>query len=187
MIATRRSAMAGLIVWIIGPLHAEPAPKGPPKDGAAEFAALERPAMFEVHSQTGTLKETVQNGQDLIWHRKGRSIERRFQLTNIAVAFLRSETGGQVRMTFSGNVSSLGHAADDVRLTVIVRSKGGGALHTWPLSFAIKCADKNQPLSPQAMDVPNEIAANVFTNATTVEIAENADADFPGVQARRCG
>jgi hypothetical protein len=187
MFVTRRCAAIGLCSCFAAPLRAGPAPKGRPDAGAGEFAALERPAMLEVRSQTGSLKETVQNGQDLIWHRKGRSIERRFQLTNIAVAFLRSETGGQVRMTFSGNVSSLGHAADEARLTIIVRSRGGGALHTWPLSFAIKCDDRNQPLSPQAMDVPNEIAANVFTNAATVEIAENADADLPGVQARRCG
>jgi hypothetical protein len=187
MFVTRRCATIGLCFCLAASLRAEPAPKGRSDAEREETAALERPASFEVRSQTGSLKETVQNGQDLIWHRKDRSIERRFQLTNIAVAFLRSETGGQVRMTFSGNVSSLGHAADDVRLTVIVRSKGGGALHTWPLSFAVKCADKNQPLSPQAMDVPTGIAANVFINATTVEIAENADPGFPGVRVRRCG
>src|SRR5205085_4034070 len=96
-------------------LRAEPAPKQKP--AGEEFAVLDRPAVFDISSQTGNLKETVQNGQDLIWRRQDNPSDRRFQINNISVAFLRSETGGQVKMTFSGNVSSLGYApAEEVKL-----------------------------------------------------------------------
>jgi hypothetical protein len=69
----------------------------------AEFAALERPVVFEISPSTGTLKETAQRGHELIWIRKDNPSERRFHVSNISVGFLRSETGGQVQMTFSGN------------------------------------------------------------------------------------
>ena len=87
--------------------------------------------MFEITSRTGSLKETTQAGQELIWHQKGKSIDRRFQLTNISIAFLRSETGGTIKMTFSCNVSSSGYRVEEAKLNVTVRSKGGGALYAW--------------------------------------------------------
>lgn len=127
---TRRTALIGLSTVAAFPGRAHTAPAGRPKqDNAEEYAELERPAVFEIVSTTGSLKETAQKGQELIWHRKGAAAERRFQVTNIAIAFLRSETGGQVKMTFSCNVSSLGYSADEAKLNVIIRSKGGAAMY----------------------------------------------------------
>lgn len=184
---TRRSALIGLSAFFAAPIHAQPAPAGKAKqDAGGELVELERPAVFEIKTETGMLKETVQNGQDLIWHRKGKSSDRRFQLSSIAVAFLRSETGGQVKMTFSCTVSSLGHAAEAAKLNVIVRSKGGAAIHTWTFDIAVKCADKNQPHTPLAHDVPKDVAANVFTGVNTVEVAEHTEPSFPGVKVQRC-
>ena len=182
---TRRTMVVGLAGLVAGPLHAQAAPAA--KRDTVEFVELERPALFEIISHTGTLKETVQNGQDLIWHRKGRSIDRRFQVASIAIAFLRSETGGQVKMTFSCNISSFGYLVEDAKLNVIVRSKGGAAIHTWSFGIAVKCPDKNQPLTPLAHDVPNDLATNVFTNVNTVEVAEYTEPGFPGVKVQRCG
>jgi hypothetical protein len=65
---------------------------------------LDRPAVFEINPNTGSLKESVQKGQPLVWHPKEKPNEPRFQVTNMSVAFLRSESGGQVKMTFTGNV-----------------------------------------------------------------------------------
>ncbi len=113
--------------------------------------------MFEITSHSGSLKETAQGGQDLIWHRKGKSIERRFQLTNVSIAFLRSETGGQIKMTFSCNITSFGYSVEEARLNVIVRSKGGAALHTWSIAIAVKCEDKNQSLTPLTQVVPTDV------------------------------
>jgi hypothetical protein len=72
-----------------------------------EFAVLERPGAFEISPSTGTLKETAQRGQELIWIRKDNPSDRRFQVSNISVGFLRSEAGGQVKMTFSGRLLAI--------------------------------------------------------------------------------
>ena len=137
-------------------------------------------------SHSGSLKETTQGGQDLIWHKKGRSIERRFQLTNVSIAFLRSETGGQIKMTFSANITSFGYSVEEAKLNVIVRSKGGAALHTWSVVLAVKCEDKNQSLTPLTQVVPADVAANVFNNVGTVEVAEYTEPNFPGINVQRC-
>ena len=71
------------------------------------------PVDFEITTTSGSLKESVQKGQVLIWHRKDRPEERVFQIANIAVAFLRSETGGELVVTFSCNVSSLGYMTSE--------------------------------------------------------------------------
>ena len=186
-VVTRRTALVGLSTFAAIPARAQPAPKSQPKQADVELAELERPAVFEITTATGSLKETAQKGQELIWHRKGRSADRRFQITNISVAFLRSESGGQVKMTFSCNVSSLGYLVDEARLNVIVRSRGGGAIHTWTIGIAVKCADKNQSLTPLTHDVPNDVAATVFTNVNAVEVAEYTEPNFPGVKVQRCG
>jgi hypothetical protein len=144
-----------------------------PQNG--EFVMLDRPAVFEITPNTGSLKESVQKGQQLVWHPKERPNEPRFQVTNISVAFLRSESGGQVKMTFAGNVSSLGYlASEEAKLNAIIRAKGGASLHSWNFGVSIKCADKDQPLTPLTHDVPNDLAQNIFTNVSTVEIAEPA-------------
>jgi hypothetical protein len=181
---TRRATLIGLAASVPLPLAAEPAPKQ--KQGE-DFAVLDRPALFDVSSQTGNLKETVQNGQDLIWRRKDNPSDRRFQISNISVAFLRSETGGQVKMTFSCTVSSLGYLpTEEVKLNVIVRSKGGGALHSWNFGVPVKCGDKNQSITPLTGELPTNFAANVFTNVNAVEVAELTEPGTPGIKVERC-
>jgi hypothetical protein len=156
-----------------------------PENG--EFVRLDRPTVFDINPNTGSLKESVQKGQQLVWHPKDKPNEPRFQVTNMAVAFLRSESGGQVKMTFTGNISSLGYStSEEAKLNAIVRAKGGASLHSWSFGISIKCADKDQPLTPLTHDVPNDLAKNIFANVSTVEIAEPAEPNFPGVKVQRC-
>ena len=179
---TRRAAV---IVLASCAASAAPAQVSRPTNG--EFVVLDRPAVFEINPNTGSLKESVQKGQQLVWHPKEKSNEPRFQVTNISLAFLRSESGGQVKMTFTGNVSSLGYSTpEEAKLNAIVRAKGGASLHSWSFGLSVKCTDKDQPLTPLTHDVPNELAQNIFTNVSTVEIAEPAEPNFPGVKVQRC-
>jgi hypothetical protein len=153
----------------------------------AEFVTVERPAVFDVNPNTGSLKESVQKGQQLVWHPKDKPDDRRFQIANMSVAFLREQTGGQVKMTFTGNISSLGyHTADDPKLNAIVRARGGASLHSWSFDISVKCADKDRPLTPLTYDVPKDVAVNVFSNVSTVEIAEPAEPTYRGVSVQRC-
>jgi hypothetical protein len=179
--------LAGLLILVVLPVHAQPNRPGSAKPDAAEFAALERPVTFEISASTGTLKETAQRGQELIWIRKDSPSDRRFQVTNISVGFLRSEAGGQVQMTFSGNTTSLGYStSEEAKLNVIVRTKGGASLHSWSLGFSVKCGENNQPLTPVTHEVPRDLAANLFTNVGAVEIAEVSEANSPGVKVQPC-
>ncbi len=180
---TRRAALIGFSAFVASPIRAETS-----KPNAGEFAELERPAVFDIAASTGSLKETVQKGQELLWHGKEGQKERQFQISNISVAFLRSEAGGQLKMTFSCNVSSFGYLTPEpAKLNVIVRSKGGAALHSWSFGIAVKCGDNNQPITPLTHEVPSDVAANVFTNVGTVELAEYREPGFPGVKVQRCG
>ena len=150
------------------------------------FAVLERPVAFEISPSTGTLKETAQRGQELIWIRKDNPSDRRFQVTNISVGFLRSEAGGQVKMTFSGNTTSLGYSTfEEVKLNVIIRTPGGASLHSWSLGFSVKCGDNNQPLTP-ITQVPPDLTASLFRNVGAVEIAEVGEAHSPAVRVQPC-
>jgi hypothetical protein len=179
---TRRAALIGLSTSVALPARAQ---TNRAREG--EFVTLDRPATFDISPNTGSLKESVQKGQQLVWHPKDKPDDRRFQVTNISVALLREQTGGQVKMTFTGNVSSLGYVtSEDARLNVNVRAKGGASLHSWSFEIPVKCADKDRPLTPLTHDVPNDVAANVFTNVSTVEIAEPTEANYPGVRVQRC-
>jgi hypothetical protein len=178
---TRCAAFIGLVSCVALPAHAQTSRQN------TEFVTLDRPATLEIAPNTGSLKESVQKGQQLVWHPKDKPNESRFQITNIAVAFLREQTGGQLKMTFTGNVSSLGYqTSEDAKLNVIVRSKGGASLHSWGVEISVKCADKDSPLTPLTHDVPTDLAANVFTNVSTVEIAEPAEPNYRGVSVQRC-
>ena len=85
-----------------------------------EFVILDRPAAFDLNPNSGSLKESVQKGQELVWHPKDKPNEARFKVTNMSVAFLRSESGGQVKMTFTGNISSLGYlTGEEAKLNAI--------------------------------------------------------------------
>jgi hypothetical protein len=178
---TRRAAFIGLVSCVALPAHAQTSRQN------GQFVTLGRPASFEIAPSTGSLKESVQKGQELVWHPKEKPDDRRFQVTNMSVAFLREQTGGQVKMTFTGNVSSLGYqTSEDAKLNVIVRSKGGASLHSWSFDISVKCADKDRPLTPLTHDVPTDVAANVFTNVGAVEIAEPAEPNYRGVSLQRC-
>ena len=153
----------------------------------AEFVTLDRPATFEIAPNTGSLKESVQKGQQLVWHPKDKPNDSRFQITNLSVAFLREQTGGQVKMTFTGNASARGYqTSENAKLNVIVRSKGGASLHSWGFEISVKCADKDRPLTPLTHNVAADLAVNVFTNVSTVEIAEPAEPNYRGVSVQRC-
>jgi hypothetical protein len=178
---TRRAAFIALATCAAVPVHAQTGRQ------SAEMVTLDRPAAFEIAPNTGSLKESVQKGQQLVWHPKEKPEDGRFQITNVAVAFLREQTGGQLKMTFAGNVSSLGYqTTEDAKLNVIVRAKGGASLHSWSFEVSVKCADKDRPLTPLTHDVPTDVAANVFTNVSTVEIAEPAEPNYRGVSVQRC-
>ena len=181
-----RDNLVGLSLVVL-PARAEPNQPASAKPDGGEFAALERPVAFEISPSTGTLKETAQRGQELIWIRKDNPSERRFQVTNISVGFLRSEVGGQVQMTFSANATSLGYStSEEAKLNVIMRTPGGASLHSWSLRFSVQCGDNNQPLTPITHDVPRDLTAGLFRNVGAVEIAELSEANFSGVKVQPC-
>ena len=180
------AGLIGLSALVASAISAqtEPAPKS---DTAVEAVTLAQPVVFEITSSTGSLKETVQKGQQLTWRRYDRPNEPKFQVSGIAVAFLRSEPTGEVKITFAARVSSSGFSTvDGVKLNVIVRTKGGASIYSWSPVISAKCGDKNQPTVPLTDKVPNDIAANVFANVGSVEIGEYRDPDFPRVKVQRC-
>jgi hypothetical protein len=178
---THRAACIALATGVAVPAH------GLTSRQNAEFVTLARPATFDIAPDTGSLKESVQKGQQLVWHPKEKPNDHRFQMTNISIAFLREQRGGQLKMTFSGNISSLGYlTSEDAKLTAIVRAKGGASLHSWGFEITVKCADKDRPLAPLMHDVPTDVAPNVFSNGSTVEIAEPAEPNYRGVSVQRC-
>jgi hypothetical protein len=179
---TRRAALAGLLLLGAGPGLGQPQRKG----SAVYTAVLEKPAVLEIEQKSGGLRETVQRQQELVWRLKERQEDKAFRISNMAIALIRSETGGQVKMTFSCNVESMGFSsADDVRLHLIARSRGGAALHTWTVGVPVRCAEAAQTPTPQGQDLPDDIAGNVFTSITAVEVAEATQGD--GVRLERCG
>ena len=68
--------------------------------------SIEQPAVFDVTPVTGTLNETVQKQQQLVW--RARRSPNEFELTDMSVALLRNEAAGEVMITFAGHVSALG-------------------------------------------------------------------------------
>ena len=108
---TRCTALVGFLVVLASPICAETSSGSKPD--AAGSAQLEQPAVFDINARSGALKETVQKGQALVWRGKEGEKERQFQVDNISIAFLRSETGSQVKTTFSGKISSLGYLTSD--------------------------------------------------------------------------
>jgi hypothetical protein len=188
MDVTRRAALISLSALVVPPARAQPEPKNAPKQPNPEFAALENPVVLDIATTTGSLKESVQKGQELVWHIKNRPADRAFQMTNLAVALMRTETGGQLILTFSCNVSSSGYmTSEEAKLNMIMRTKGGAALHAWAFGVSVKCTDKNQSVPPQTHEVPKDIAANVFTNSFSSEIAEYTEPNLPEQKVLRCG
>jgi hypothetical protein len=184
---SRRMALIGLSAFVASPVGAQTSQTGKPKADASGIATLEKAAVFEINPNSGSLKESIQKGQELIWHRKENPNDVRFKLTNISLALLRSEAGGQVKITFSCNISSLGYLTpDEAKLNILIRAKGGAVLHTWSVGVLVKCTNKDQPLTPLTQDVPNDLAHNVFANVNAFEITERTESDYPGVKVQRC-
>ena len=149
--------------------------------------SVEQSAVFDVMPVTGTLKETVQKRQQLVWRARRSPNERRFELTDMSVALLRNEAPGEVRITFAGHVSALGWRPEgDPKLEVIIRTRGGASIYSWTFGFSVRCADTNRPLPPLSQVVPNDIAANLFNSVGTVEISEYREPNSPILTARQC-
>ena len=180
----RRIALIGLATLVAWPVHAQPAPTGQPPPNAV---SVEQAAIFDVTSVTGTLKETVQNEQQLVWHARRSPDERRFQLTEMSVAFLRNQAPGEVKITFAGHVSAFGWRPDgEPKLNVTVRTRGGASIYSWTFGVSVRCADNNRPLPPLGQTVPNDIAANLFNSVGSVEISEYRDPNSPILTVRQC-
>jgi hypothetical protein len=181
---TRRAALIGLSACTAFSVRAQTPPAS--ESAVTEAVSLEQPAIFDVAATSGTLKETVQKGQQLIWRGKGPD-DRRFQITNVSIAFLRNEGGGDIKMTFAGQVSSLGYRpVDEAELNIIVRTRSGASIHSWNFGISIRCADNDRPLAPLTHQVPSDIASNVFTNVGTVVIADYREPNHPRTVVRRC-
>ena len=149
--------------------------------------SVEQSAVFDVMPVTGTLKETVQKRQQLVWRARRSPNEPRFELTDMSVALLRNEAPGEVRITFAGHVSALGWRPEgDPKLEVIIRTRGGASIYSWTFGFSVRCADTNRPLPPLSQVVPNDIAANLFNSVGTVEISEYREPNSPILTARQC-
>jgi hypothetical protein len=183
----QRAALICLLALVTLPVRAQTTETGGPTPDAIQPVTLEQPATFEVRSTSGTLKETIQQGEQLIWLGKGGPDDRRFQIGNVSVAFLRNETAGELKMTFAGSASALGYRPiEEARLNVIVHTKAGASIYSWSIGVFIKCADYKQPLAPLVHEVPRDVAANVFNNVGTVEIAERRDPNLRRVMVRSC-
>jgi hypothetical protein len=82
MDVTRRGALIGLSALVARPARAQSGSKNAPKQPGPEFATLEKPVVLDISTTTGSLKESVQKGHELVWHIKDRPTERAFQMTN---------------------------------------------------------------------------------------------------------
>jgi hypothetical protein len=179
-----RIALIALAVFLASPAHAQPAASGQPPPNAV---SIEQSAVFDVTPATGALKETVQKGQQLVWRARRSPNDRRFELTDMSVAFLRSQASPEVKMTFAAHLSAFGWRPEsDPKLEVIVRTRGGASIYFWNFAVSVRCADSNRPLPPLSQVVPDDIAANLFNNVGTVEISEYRKPNAPILTARQC-
>jgi hypothetical protein len=90
-------------------------------------------------------------------------------------------------MTFAGRVSSLGYRpVGEAKMNVIVRTKSGVSIYSCNFDLSVRCSDNNRSVAPVSHEVPRDIAANVFTNVGSVEIADYREPNYPRMMARRC-
>jgi hypothetical protein len=186
---TPRIALIALAAFLAGPAHAQPAAPGqaPPNQAQPNAVSVEKSAVFEVRPASGALKETMQRGQQLVWRARRGTNDRRFALTDMSVALLRSEAPTEVKITFAGHVSAFGWRPEsDPQLEVIVRTRGGASIYFWNFAVSVRCADSNRPLPPLSQVVPNDIAANLFNNVGAVEISEYREPNAAILSARQC-
>src|SRR5262249_45371127 len=145
--------VAGAAAWPLVAL-AQPGQTSQPPPNAV---SVEQSAVFDVTPITGTLKETVQKQQQLVWRARRSPNERRFELTDMSVALRRTRAPGEVKITFAGHVSALGWRPEgEPKLEVIIRTRGGASIYSWTVSFSVRCADTNRPLPPFSQVVPND-------------------------------
>jgi hypothetical protein len=71
---SRRAALIVLASCAASAAHAQ---TSRPQNG--EFVRLDRPAVFDINPNTGSLKESVQKGQQLVWHPKEKPNEAAFK------------------------------------------------------------------------------------------------------------
>jgi hypothetical protein len=179
-----RIALAALAAFLARSAHAQPAVSGQPTPNAV---SIEQSAVFDVASATGALKETVQKGQQLVWRARRSPNDRRFELTDMSVAFLRSEAPTEVKITFAAHVSAFAwRPENDPKLQVIVRTRGGASIYFWNFAVSVRCADNSRPLPPLSQVVPNDIAGNLFNSVGAVEISEYRESNAPILTARQC-
>jgi hypothetical protein len=179
-----RIALIALAAFLARSAHAQPAAPGQPTPNAV---SIEQSAMFDVVSTTGALKESVQKGQQLVWHARRSPNDRRFELTDMSVAFLRSEAPFEVKITFAGHVSAFGWRPEsDPKLQVIARTRGGASIYFWNFAVSVRCADSKRPLPPLSQVVPNDMAANLFNSVGAVEISEYREPNAPILTVRQC-
>jgi hypothetical protein len=179
-----RIILIALVAFLASPAHPQPAPPGQLLPNAV---SIERSVVFDVTAPTGSLKETVQKGQQLLWRARRSPNDRRFELTDMSVAFLRSEAPNEVKITFAAHVSAFGWRPEsDPKLEVIVRTRGGASIYAWNFAVSVRCADSNRPLSPLSQVVPSDIAANLFSSVGTVEISEYREPNAVILTARQC-
>jgi hypothetical protein len=175
--------VAGAAAWPLVAL-AQPGQTSQPPPNAV---SVEQSAVFDVTPITGTLKETVQKQQQLVWRARRSPNERRFELTDMSVVLLRNQAPGEIKITFAGHVSALGWRPEgDPKVEVIIRTRGGASIYSWTVSFSVRCADTNRPLPPLSQVVPNDIAPNLFNSVGTVEISEYREPNSPILTARQC-
>jgi hypothetical protein len=179
-----RIVLIALAAFLASPAHTQPAAPGQPPPNAV---SIEQSAVFDVTPATGTLKETVQKGQQLVWRARRRPNDRRFELTDMSVAFLRSEAPTEMKITFAGHVSAFGWRPEsEPKLEVIVRTRGGASIYFWNFAVSVRCADSKRPLPPLSQVVPDDIATNLFNSVGTVEISEYREPNAPILTARQC-
>src|SRR6266849_851333 len=134
---TPRTALVALAAFLASPAHAQPAPGQAPPNAVS----IEQSAVFDVTPVTRALKETAQKGQQLVWRARRSPNDRRFELTEMSVAFLRSEAPTEVKITFAGHVSAFGWRPEsDPQLEVIVRTRGGASIYFWSFAVSVRCA-----------------------------------------------
>ena len=182
---TRRCTLIGLSALIGLPARAQNSETDGQTGSVLDPAALEKPAMFEIVSISGSLKETKQTGQEMIWRRMGKPADRTFRLSNLAVGLL--AVRGMVTLTFSCNISSHGYLTlEEAQVHVILRTKGGAALYTSVVGLQVQCGDDERALHPATDEIPPHIAGLVFANVSTAEITEHTESSKRGVKVRRC-
>jgi len=175
--------IALIAAFLASPAHAQPAPGQAPPNAVS----IEQSAVFDVRPASGSLKETMQRGQQLVWRARRGTNDRRFELADMSVAFLRSEAPTEVKITFAGHVSAFGWRPEsDPKLEVIVRTRGGASIYFWNFAVSVRCADSNRPLPPLSQVVPNDLTANLFNSVGTVEISEYREPNAPILTARQC-